>query len=180
MIIVYGSASSGKSNIAENMALSHSRENGTGLYYIATMENESAASKERIRKHRKQREGKGFYTIEEMYRLSAHAFSVRGKTALLECVSNLCANIYYRDFSDGVASDEDIEGMKDFIVSSIVKMAEGTAEMFIVSNDIFRDGIIYDEWTESYLKLLSEVNKSLANICDAFYEVIDGVAVRIK
>ena len=60
MILVYGTASSGKSNIAENMAVDHSKKSDTSLVYIATMENKSDAAKERIKRHREQREGKGF------------------------------------------------------------------------------------------------------------------------
>lgn len=179
MIIVYGTASSGKSNIAENMAVEISKENNTPLVYIATMESDSDAAKIRIRKHRKAREGKGFYTIEEPNKLIVHTLSVREKTVLLECVSNYCANVYYKNFGDTVATNEEIDKLTETIVTQIIALSKSAKELIVVSNDIFRDGIQYDEWTESYCKLLAHVNEGLTNSCDSFYEVVNGIAHKI-
>lgn len=180
MIIVYGEASSGKSNIAENMAVEISNNKGASLVYLATMESETKAAKERIRKHRIAREGKGFYTIEEPYRLVTHVFSVREKVVLLECVSNYCANTYFKKYGDKVISDLEISEMTEEIVSGILKIDASSCELIVVSNDIFRDGIVYDEWTEKYQKLLAHVNEELASRCDKFYEVVNGIAYEIS
>lgn len=180
MIFIYGSASSGKSNIAENMAVKNAALTDTKLVYIATMENESDAARERIRKHKKLREGKGFYTIEEMYKLSVHNLSVLNKTVLVECISNLCANIYFRDMQENIADENDIERMTEYVIKGIKMLSATANELYVVSNDIFCDGVIYDEWTTSYMKYLSNVNKELVNMCDEFYEVVNGIPVRHK
>ena len=65
MITVIGSATSGKSEASENIAVNIAKENNKQLIYLATMESESAAAKERIKKHRNLRKDKGFITIEE-------------------------------------------------------------------------------------------------------------------
>lgn len=180
MILIYGTASSGKSNIAENMTVSIARESGTELIYIATMENESEAAKKRIRAHRAMREGKGFYTIEEMYKLSIHELSVLNKTVLIECMSNLCANIYFKKYEGRVACDEELFLIAREIVDSVKVLMKTAHYITIVTNDIFSDGTVYDEWTESYMKLLARVNSELVKICDDFYEVVNGVIVKHK
>jgi len=180
MIVVYGTASSGKSNIAEQMAVEASMKNGTSLIYIATMEGESEASKQRIKKHRAQREGKGFFTIEEMRRLKAHALSVKDKTVLLECVSNLCANIYFKELGEKSATYDDIMRMTEDVISGIQTLNESAKDMIIVSNDIFCDGKIEDRWTEAYKQFLAHVNMRLSDICDEFYEVINGIPKKLK
>jgi len=179
MIVVYGTASSGKSNIAENMAVNIAKKRGFSLVYLATMESNTEASKERIRKHRQAREGKGFYTIEEPDRLITHVFSVRGKVVLLECVSNYCANIYFKKCGERPATDFEIADMIEEIVMQILKINESSYELVVVTNDIFRDGIIYDEWTESYQKLLAGVNERIVHKSNSFYEIVNGVPYEI-
>lgn len=176
MVLIYGTASSGKSNIAEDMAVLHSKGTGSSLVYIATMENKTDAARERIKRHRQLREGKGFLTIEEMHKLSVHDLSVSGKTVLIECISNLCANIYYKEMGDKGAKDSDIERMTEFVIDGVKKLSKTADEIFIVSNDIFSDGTIHDPWTESYMMYLAHVNEELVKICDSFYEVINGIA----
>lgn len=180
MILVYGTASSGKSNIAENISVNIAKEQERPLVYLATMESATESAKQRIRKHRKSREGKGFYTIEEPDRLRAHVLSVAGKVVLLECVSNYCANVYFKKYNDAVASDDEIDEMTDEIVSQILMISDSSYETVIVTNDIFRDGIIYDEWTESYMKLLARVNENLAKNTETFYEIINGIPFKIN
>lgn len=180
MIVIYGTASSGKSNIAEQVAMESASKSGTSLIYIATMENETDAAKARIKKHRASREGKGFYTIEEMRRLKAHALSVKNKTVLLECVSNLCANIYFKELGENAATSDDIIRMTDDVISGIKTLDESAKDMVIVTNDIFCDGIIHDRWTEAYVQFLAGVNMNLSKICDEFYEVINGIPKRLK
>ena len=92
MITVIGQATSGKSEASENIAVNIAKENNKQLIYLATMESESASSKERIKKHRNLRKDKGFITIEEQVSLKKHVSEVKDNVVLLECVSNLCAN----------------------------------------------------------------------------------------
>lgn len=179
MIMVIGQASSGKSMYAETLAIDIANKNKCEKLYLATMENETAAAKARIEKHRKMREGKGFLTIEEMYNIRAHEPSVEGKLVLLECMSNLCANVLYKKYGDVIVTDENIEEMSNCIFDDVGALANNAKELIIVSADVFSDGIKYDDWTEGYLKLLANVNKKIAHKCDGVYEVVANVAMSI-
>lgn len=179
MIMVIGQASSGKSMYAEEMATLKAAEYRCEKVYLATMESETTASKSRIEKHRKMREGKGFSTIEEMYDVKLCTLRVNDKLVLLECMSNLCANVLYKECGDALATDENIEKMADAVFNDVMILADSVKELIIVSVDIFSDGIIYDDWTECYLKLLAKVNRKIACKCDHVYEVVAGISTKV-
>ena len=62
LILVFGGSGSGKSRFAEQLA---SEEQSMERWYIATMHSDgSPETTERIRRHRQQRQGKGFHTLE--------------------------------------------------------------------------------------------------------------------
>lgn len=180
MIFVTGRASSGKSKFAEEMAVKKSIEYGCQKIYIATMENETKASKQRIAKHRKQREGKGFETIEEMYVLREHINEIEGKIVLLECVSNLCANVLYKEFGDSEVSKEQIIELADSVFFDIEMLYKCAKELIVVSADVFSEGKIYEGFTDNYLKLLALVNKKIAAKSESFIEVCAGIPCIVK
>jgi adenosylcobinamide kinase/adenosylcobinamide-phosphate guanylyltransferase len=93
LVLVTGGVASGKSEIAENIAV---YVNKGKMAYIATMRAEDEECRRRVLKHRTMRQGKAFETIEIPYNLSARRGGFIGyNTALLECLSNLIANEMY-------------------------------------------------------------------------------------
>ena len=85
--LIIGGAGSGKSALAEALCCS---QDGPRLY-IATMSKADGESLERIEKHRRQREGLRFDTLECPAGLD-RADIPDGANALLEDLSNLLAN----------------------------------------------------------------------------------------
>lgn len=63
-------------------------------FYIATMRPWDEECRARIAKHRRQREGLGFETVEHYGDLRELRLPARG-TALLECMGNLTANVLF-------------------------------------------------------------------------------------
>ena len=89
--LVTGGCGSGKSEYAENLLA------GSGCpckWYVATMEVWGDEDRRKVERHRKQRAGKGFHTIERPRGLEALRIpgSPEQTAVLLECVSNLAAN----------------------------------------------------------------------------------------
>ena len=89
--LVTGGCGSGKSEYAENLVA------GSGCpckWYVATMEVWGNEDRRKVERHRKQRAGKGFHTIERPRGLNALRIpgSPEQTAVLLECVSNLAAN----------------------------------------------------------------------------------------
>lgn len=87
IILVSGSNGSGKSRFAESLI---GRFPG-GRYYIATMDPQTEDNLRRIQKHREQRAGMGFTTLEIPFHVGEAEISP-GSAVLLEDVSNLLAN----------------------------------------------------------------------------------------
>ncbi|WP_029231688.1 bifunctional adenosylcobinamide kinase/adenosylcobinamide-phosphate guanylyltransferase [Butyrivibrio sp. VCB2006] len=95
--LIIGTQNSGKSALAEELSVSTGDEH---RIYLATMKVYDEDGLKRIEKHRKQREGKGFFTIEKEYGIAEvldEIESPKATTVLLECVSNLVGNEMYEN-----------------------------------------------------------------------------------
>ena len=90
IVLISGKSGSGKSRFAEQMAVTFDGPR----YYIATMVPATEENRKRIEKHRLQRQGMDFYTIEEPYKLSQTAI-FSDSVVLLEDVSNFLANLMF-------------------------------------------------------------------------------------
>ncbi|MCR4890941.1 MAG: bifunctional adenosylcobinamide kinase/adenosylcobinamide-phosphate guanylyltransferase, partial [Lachnospiraceae bacterium] len=92
--LVLGGSGSGKSAYAERLAVDLCRDGK--LFYIATMLRDGRDAEKRIRRHRALREGKGFQTLEQAWDMGELAETVKGGTLLLEALSDLAANEFFR------------------------------------------------------------------------------------
>lgn len=92
LILVSGVNGSGKSAFAERLVSQTSGER----YYIATMTPQTEENRQRIQKHRLQRSGLGFQTL-ELPRAVGGAPISSAAVVLLEDVSNLMANAFFVD-----------------------------------------------------------------------------------
>lgn len=206
MYLIIGGSGSGKSAYAEELLFS--LPDAGKKYYIATMQVCDEESRRRVQKHRKQREGKRFDTIEQPVHVSGALTQMDAgkKSAMLECVSNLVANemfdkdIYAEDMyandphvEDMHADDCDVmetglkkskdcsaEAVADKIVDDIMKLHQPLQQLVIVSNNVFEDGVSYDEMTMEYIKTMGIVNQKLAAVADVVTEVVVGIPVMAK
>lgn len=168
--LVTGGSGSGKSAWAEGLAC---RLAQGPKYYLATMQPEGGEARARIARHRALRAGKGFCTLECPLTLPAGRFGV-GDTVLLECLSNWAAN---RMFAPGSpAPGECLEAMWGELEGLMARCGH----LVVVSNEIFSDGIRYDEGTMAYLGLLGGLNRRLAQRADGAVEVVCGIPVPLK
>ena len=79
------------------------------------------------------------------------------KTALLECISNLAANEMFSGETPIAA-----EAVTEKIVEGIRRLKGQLAHLVIVSNNVFEDGIAYDETTMEYIRAMGQINEKLA------------------
>ncbi len=172
LTFVSGGAASGKSGFAERLALKKGAE---CLYYVATMDPEGIEAAERIEKHREERAGKNFITVERKMDLEELRLpSSRDRSLiLLEDLGNLVAN---EQFERG-GSDEEIFGR---VKAGIISICEQAEEVIVVGDDIFSDGGGYSEETWRYVRLLGESAVYIAGLADSVWEVVLGIALPIK
>lgn len=161
LVLVVGGSGSGKSEFSEKLAL----RIGKRINYIATMYPRGKEAVERIIRHRQLRKGKGFRLIEK-YR-DIHEVDAQD-TVIIECMSNLLANEMFGDNpKDG-----------QYIVDCIKKL--NCENIIVVSNNIFEDGIVYDEYTKKYIEQMSYINAKLAQMADKVIEVVAGIPLEVK
>lgn len=171
MIVVTGGSGSGKSAYAEKRV----QEFGEmPRFYIATMENRDEESQKRVDRHRAMRADKHFITVECPYDLQDVQLKERG-VVLLECMSNLVANELFA--RDGMAH---MEQTVQKILNGAAQLKAQCSHLVIVTNEVFSDGLLYDEWTQQYIKCLGMVNQSLSELADQVVEVVYTIPVMQK
>ena len=117
LALVLGEAASGKSEFAQQLAMSLADER----YYIATMQVSDSESQQRIERHRQMRQGKGFVTLEQPLALAELRLQPKktGAVALLECASTLLGNELYLP---GGAGPDSWQAICDEGISVLEKM----------------------------------------------------------
>ena len=158
-----GGSGSGKSEMAELYACRLAAKKKP-LYYFATMRVWGGEGRARVEKHRRQREGKGFATVECPSRLP---LGIAGGVILLECLSNRLANAMFGDNEpDSV----------ELILSELSALAEKN-DLVVVTNEIFSDGAKYDAETAQYIENLGLLNQKLARRAQLFVESVYSIPV---
>lgn len=167
--LITGGSGSGKSAYAEQQVMNAG--DGTRIY-IATMIPYGEEGQQRVERHRQLRRAKNFETI-ECYKNLSSVIIPEDSIVLLECMSNLVANEIFEP--DGAKADT-AAAIKKGIENLLVQ----TDRLFVVTNEIFSDGISYDPETMRYLEYLGRVNQELAAMADRVTEVVYGIPVKLK
>ena len=197
VVLVTGGSGSGKSAFAEEYLMRLSTQAET-KYYIATMQPFGEESLAKIRRHQRLRAGKGFTTIEQSRDLTKAAQRIAKPsnqfqeeamtvnrpensvpfirdTALLECMSNLVANEMFAE--NKIRLRDEVTAQ---ILDGIEALNRQLEHLLIVTNNVFDDGITYDESTVAYIRALARINIELAAWADEVTEVVAGCPVMWK
>ncbi|MCI8453626.1 MAG: bifunctional adenosylcobinamide kinase/adenosylcobinamide-phosphate guanylyltransferase [Lachnospiraceae bacterium] len=172
MILVTGASASGKSAFAEQLVMKSGRERRV---YLATMIPWDEECRKRIERHKRLRAEKRFETIECPVDIEG-AMLPKRCVVLLECMSNLTANELFR----GDLVHNDVQAAEERIRRGIARLMETAGELVVVTNEVFEDGEKYPEETERYRRLLGRLNIWLAERAGTVYEVLCGIAVKVK
>lgn len=202
-----GGAASGKSEYAEERIRELFRASGLPgkrLLYLATMQRDgSSETDSRIARHRQQRQGRGFETLEKACRLEDLKPADMNEAAdfsrcfvLLEDLGNLLANEMY--LPEGrlstapseeavgavqrplfTADDED-NALYRYVLAPLRSLAEQAEVLLIVSNEIFSDGGEYEPETLRYLRNLGRLHQRLSTEAAEVTEVVCGIPLQKK
>jgi adenosylcobinamide kinase/adenosylcobinamide-phosphate guanylyltransferase len=161
-ILITGPEKCGKSEFAEEKAVSFKLP----AYYIATMKPYGEHGQIRIKKHRLQRQGKGFITIEKQIDLDEIVIPYFESTVLLECISNLVAN----EIFDNKKSPERI-------LQDILDLSEKSRN-FIAVTTVFKTDNCNEE-TINYIETINFISNKFAEKCDKIYDcTLDNNIIR--
>ena len=163
-VLVIGSPDSGKSAMAEKTVTELSDPDHR--IYLATMIPYGIEGRERVERHRRMREGKGFITIESPFDIhsslndycTSNGIRLGDMTVLLECLSNLVANELFERRS---GRDE----MLDRLYEDIRWIAQRVGNLVIVSNH-FEIEESFDEETRLYAETLDMFNEMVSGLAD--------------
>jgi adenosylcobinamide kinase/adenosylcobinamide-phosphate guanylyltransferase len=138
--MVTGVSGSGKSEYAEQISCQLAKDNKK--YYVATMYPYGEDGRSRVKKHKLQRDGKGFETIEQYQNIGGALKGCKRDTkpvVLVECMSNLLANECFEE-----------NGHPDNIFAECMQLYSECSHLVIVTNEVFSDGCEYDDSGESF------------------------------
>ncbi len=173
---ITGKPNSGKSLKAEELALS---VGDPVRIYVATMQVKDDAGRERVNKHVRQREGKGFETVEipyGMHKLYPYLENGSQTTVLLEDLSNLVGNEMYENPEGKKLLTGNIQGNLKALENAAQKLAGKITEelcdlakkvhcLIIVSAE-YEISEQYDEETNTYISILNTLNDKVKKISD--------------
>ena len=165
---ILGKPDSGKSSLAEQLVCQRADACAYPVHkiYLATMIPYGKEGQERVAKHKKARDGKGFYTIEcpsELSKVRAQLKKNAPCICLLECMSNLVGNEMQKKKD---ATDEEL---LSYIMNCLSDLAAACEDLFIVGNEFPLTDEGYDEETIRYVTLIHRVNECLIAFCDKIY-----------
>ena len=163
LILVSGANGSGKSRFAEQLIAQTTGKR----FYIATMIPCTADNHERVEKHRKQRAGLGFQTLELPHEVS-NAPVTPDSVVLLEDVSNLFANAMFETGRGVDAVYDDILGLANRCKLLVAVTISGLTDSG------------YDAQTAGYINGLNQLNQKLFTCAAAAISMQDGQPVYTK
>lgn len=192
VFFITGGNDNGKSEYAEDLVIKLSpggRSAGYTRIYLATMGARDEESLKRIKKHIFRRKDMEYITIEKSFDVGSIDITnidiangseknvnedKSGKRILLiEDIPNLLAGEMFK----GTSFYPDVA---DKITADIMKLISACEHTVIVTNEVFSDGMIYDEYTTTYLREFGTINRRLAGYSDKVVELICGIPCIVK
>lgn len=166
-ILITGGSKNGKSFYAQEILLKLA--DSQDKFYIATMQPCDQEDEQRIKRHREEREGYGFITLEQPRNVAKCIESfTQDCSVLLDSTTALLSNEMFLQKGE----------INDFawknIVQEILEIGKAAAHVVVVSDYIYSDAQRYDEYTEAYRRNLAAVDKALAKEFDVVCEVSFG------
>lgn len=166
IILITGGQRSGKSNKAEELALSLS----SNPIYVATAHIWDDEFRERVRKHQERR-GPQWTNIEEELYLSRHDLS--GRVAVIDCVTLWLTNFFY-------ANDSDVNKSLKAAKAEFDAFTQYDATYIFVTNEIGSGGVSENALQRKFTDLQGWMNQYIASKADEVIWMVSGIPVKIK
>jgi len=166
-VLVLGGARSGKTSLAERLAMRRGRRPA----YLATAEALDGEMSERVRTHQQQRQGQ-FATIEEPLELSGAILTAARShdVILVDCLTLWITNLLMANRNVAEAVDE--------LVATLTEVTE--AQVILVSNEVGL-GIVPDNaLARMFRDLAGAAHQRLAEACSDVYFVVAGLPMVLK
>ncbi|OJA04842.1 bifunctional adenosylcobinamide kinase/adenosylcobinamide-phosphate guanylyltransferase [Halomonas sp. QHL1] len=180
IVFVSGGARSGKSQIAEQRAVSAA--GSSPCYYLATAEVYDDEMAERVARHRQSRQEQWqnvqWKTIEAPLRIDQAIAKVPdGSAVLLDCLTLWASQVLYAsELSEELCEEEGLV----LLANALADARARSVHLVIVSNDINEALPPTDAETWRYLAFLQRVHRWLAAEADTVLEIVAGSVLTWK
>lgn len=167
IILVTGGARSGKTAYALKRAQGHDAPR----LYMATAEALDAEMRERIERHRKDREEMGFHTIEEPIDIAAPLSGLEEKygAVLVDCLTLWLSNLM------GKGLDPEKEGLRLVDALKSVKSV-----VYVVTNEVGLGIVPENELARAFRDNAGRLNARVAAEANEAWLMVSGLPVKIK
>ena len=179
MIFITGGVRSGKSALAEKLAL----EGSAGVTYIATAEPGDAEMKARIDEHRRRRPP-SWKTVEAIRGLPGAIRQALegGGTVLVDCLTVYLSNLLTADPNNIVAGVAMVKLLSEEVeqVAAACRLENGSGKLIMVSNEVGLGIVPESPLGRFFRDAAGAANQKLAALADEVYLCVSGIPVRIK
>ena len=166
IILITGGQRSGKSNYAQQTALSLS-ENPV---YLATSRIWDEEHQKRIERHKADR-GTEWTNIEEEKQLSNHR--LENRVVLVDCVTLWATNFFFDNNSD-------VDLSLAMIKKEFDKLILQEAQFIFVSNEIGLGGTSENKAQRLFMDLQGWINQYIASKANKVYLMVSGIPLQVK
>ncbi len=168
IMFISGGARSGKSQFAEQTALSFFHKEEKGIYYIATAKKSDDEMAERIRMHQQQR-GKEWQSFEEAFDLVPILSTFNEKDVILiDCLTIWLSNVMFE-------LEYSLERIEHAVKSWLSLAQEKQFHLLIVSNDVNEGIPSSDAGVLAYMYVLQRLHKMIVHQSELAVEVQAGL-----
>ncbi len=175
LVLVTGGCRSGKSAFAQTYV--EDRVSGPKTY-IATCPILDQEMDERIARHRQEREGRNWTTLEEETALANVVTSAPSGPLLIDCLTLWICNCQYHAERGGTQLHEDDATQLACEAAAACRARDGLS--VVVTNEVGL-GIVPDNAEARLFRdLAGRVNQAFASAADEVYLLVSGLPVRIK
>jgi adenosylcobinamide kinase/adenosylcobinamide-phosphate guanylyltransferase len=176
LVFISGGVRSGKSSLGEKLAAALA--DGNRKIYLATARYYDEEIAKRILIHQQNRADKSFLTMDKSSSIGDMAPLLKKQdTVLLDCLGTLLANEMFEEAVESEVSFSQLGYLQmicEKILNDLAKIQNKAANLIVISNDVFSDGILYENSTEAYIKALAQLHIRLAASSDLAIECVYG------
>jgi len=169
---ITGGVRSGKSAFAERLAVKKAKEKQLNLHYIACGVPMDDEMTERIKRHQidRKKQGLDWKTWEKSTELEKIASSfTKEDLVLVDCLTTLLNNYLFEN------PTRSWSGVLEQIQQDVNSLRKYAGEVLFVSNEVFEDVPIEEEYTRNYQYILGKTHQYVVSTADTAILVEAGL-----